>query len=140
MRFLGVDPGGRKVGLALGDDRIGVVSPLEIIPYNGVSPTADAIHSIAEDHEVDLIVIGLPLSEAGNETPACRRSRALAEALGALGADTGFQAEFLTSHAAAERAQEIHRAPDAPVDDLAAQIILEDFIAALRRNPGGNRS
>ncbi len=140
MRFLGVDPGSRRIGLAVGDDRTGVVSPLRIVAYDGVSRAADTLRDIAEDCEAAVIVIGLPLSEAGNETPACRRSHALAEALEALGLETRFQPEFLSSHEATGRAREIHRNPDDAVDDLAAQIILEDFIETVRRATGSRRS
>lgn len=131
MKFLGVDPGGRRFGLALGDGRTGLVIPMGIHPYQGVDTTAVHLRSEAEQRGAETIVLGLPTSQDGEETPACRRSRALAEALAELGCRVALQPEFLSTHAARERARDQGRKKGAPVDDLAAQVILEDFLAAL---------
>ncbi len=129
MRCLGVDPGGRRFGLALGDDRTGLVIPVGIHPYQGVEATAAHLRLEAHQRDAETIVLGLPTSQDGEETPACRRTRALAEALTTLGCRVALQPEFLSTHAARDRARDIGRACDAPVDDLAAQVILEDFLA-----------
>lgn len=129
MRCLGVDPGGRRFGLALGDRRTGLVIPLGIHPYQGVDTTAALLRLEAEKREAETIVLGLPTSQDGEETPACRRTHALAEALACLGCRVALQAEFLSTRAARERARDLGRKRDAPVDDLAAQVILEDYLA-----------
>lgn len=133
MKYLGVDPGGRRFGLALGDDSSGLVFPLGIHPYQGIEAAAAWLSSEARNRDADIIVLGLPTSEDGEETPACRRTRALAEALTAHGSDTAFQSEFLSTQAARERARDLGRPRGEPVDDLAAQIILEDYLARSTR-------
>ncbi|MEN8163951.1 MAG: Holliday junction resolvase RuvX [Acidobacteriota bacterium] len=130
MKYLGVDPGGRRFGLALGDDRTGLVVPAGIHPYHGVETTAAWLKSEAQKRDAEIIVLGLPTSEDGEETPACRRTRALAEALAGCGSDIVLQPEFLSTHAARSRARDLGRPRGAPVDDLAAQVILEDYLAA----------
>lgn len=131
MKCLGVDPGGRRFGLALGDDRTGLVMPVGIHPYQGVDTTAAHLRFEAEQRDAETIVLGLPTSQDGEETPACRRTRALADALVDLGCRVALQPEFLSTHAARERARDLGRKRSAPVDDLAAQVILEDFLASL---------
>ena len=131
MKYLGVDPGGRRLGLAQGDDSTRFVFPAGIYPYQGVENTAAWLLDEAQQRGVDIIVMGLPTTERGEETPACRRSRALAEALAKLGSRVAFQPEFLSSHEAKARAHDLGRPRGTAIDDLAAQIILEDFFAGL---------
>ena len=129
MKYLGVDPGGRRFGLAFGDDAIALVIPLGVYPYQGLETTAAQVRTEALNREVDLIVLGLPTSENGEETPACRRTHARAEALTAVGSGVALQPEFLSTHAARDRARDLGRPRSAPIDDLAAQVILEDYLA-----------
>lgn len=137
MKLLAVDPGGRRYGLAVADGTTGLATPAGIHTHRDLNSTAETIEAEARRRGVTSVVIGLPLSADGTETSACRRSRALAEHLARMGLKVDFQPEFLTSHAARERALDVGRSRDRPVDDLAAQIILEDYLAA---HPGPNTS
>lgn len=130
-----MDPGGRKVGLAVGDDETGVSSPLEIVPYRGVAGTADLLARRAAALGAERIVVGLPTLDSGRETPACARSHALAAALVERGLVVLLQAEHLTTDEARRRAREAGRPRDRPVDDLAAQILLEELFATRRPRP-----
>jgi putative Holliday junction resolvase len=129
MRILAVDPGGRRFGLALADGASGVSVPLEVQPYHGLVDAARRIAAMVADHRAELVVIGLPTSANGDETAACARSHALARELGTLGIAIVLQAEHLSSHEARQRARSSGRRPDLPVDDLAAQVIAEDYLA-----------
>jgi putative Holliday junction resolvase len=129
MRVLAVDPGGRRFGLAVADDVTGVATPLEVVAYAGIEAAAEVIDDAAREHRAELVVIGLPTSADGNETPACARSRGLARALARRGAATELQPEHLSSHEARRRACAVGRRAGLPVDDLAAQVIAEDFLA-----------
>ena len=130
MRYLGVDPGGKRLGLAVADDATGVVSPLEVIGYGGAAGAARAIATAADRHNATRVVIGLPTRADGSETPACRRSRTLAEEVASLGLEVVLQPERLSTREARRRAAEAGLPRDRPVDHLAAQIILEDFLAS----------
>jgi putative Holliday junction resolvase len=131
MRILGVDPGGKRLGLAVGDDHAGIATPLAVIRYLDRDRAVSAIADAIETHGVSMIVIGLPTNSKGEETPACARSHALASALETLGVEVSLQAEHLTTDEARRRARSMGRRADKPVDDLAAQIILEDFLARI---------
>jgi putative Holliday junction resolvase len=129
MRYLGVDPGGKRLGLATADGDSGIVTPLRVIPYRGVETAAADMASLANELRVDRIVVGMPTDAEGAQTSACRRSHAIAEALRRVGLDVVLQPEHLSSHEARRRAREAGADPRQPVDHLAAAVILEDFLA-----------
>lgn len=129
MRYLAVDPGGRRLGLAVGDDGTGIASALAVVPYGGITEAADLIVQRAAASGAGCVVIGLPTLEGGEETPACRRSHALAAAVSARGLTVVLQREFLTTNEARRRARAIGLPADRPVDHLAAQVLLEEYLA-----------
>jgi len=137
MRFLGVDPGGKRLGLALGDDLTGFAGPLAVVPYEGRDLAALAIVSAMDTHGAEVVVVGLPAGADGEETPACRRSHALVKALAEHGIETALQPEYLTTNEARRRARSIGRRSSQPVDDIAAQVILEEYLE--RRHVEGAR-
>ena len=126
---MGVDPGGRRIGLAVGDDTTGVASPLEIVPYEGVERTAQQIAALASEVGATRVVLGLPTLEDGSRGPASRRTERLAEALEAVGVEVALQSEFLSTDEARRRARSAGRPPRQPVDDIAAQVLLEEYLA-----------
>ena len=69
MRWLGVDAGLARVGLAISDPDERFAVPLEIVPAAAAFP---AIRSIVAREEVGGIVIGLPLTMRGHEGEATR--------------------------------------------------------------------
>lgn len=123
------------MGLAIGDDTTGVASPLEVVDYPGVAGAARLIAEAAAEAGADSVVVGLPTLEDGTETPAGRRTQRLAEELQILGIAVILQGEFLSTNEARRRARMAGRAARQPVDDLAAQVILEEFLATHRSTP-----
>ncbi len=116
------------MGLAVGDGATGTVVPLEVVPYRGVVEAARLLAARAAELQVDEVVLGLPTDAGGEPTPACARSRALGRELEALGLRVVFQGEFLTTNEARRRAREAGLPPRAPVDHLAAQVLLEEYM------------
>ncbi len=116
------------MGLAIGDDFTSIATPLKILPYTGAKKAAETLRSLMGDHNVEIIVIGFPTAEDGSRTPACARSEAIARALNELGVETAFQSEFLTTNEARRRASEAGLRKSSPVDHLAAQILLEEYL------------
>ncbi len=77
-RVLGVDLGGRRIGLALSDPLGLVAGPLTVLERTG-DPAADhaAILREAAENEATVIVVGVPLSMAtGRPGPAARAALA----------------------------------------------------------------
>ena len=125
MRWLGVDPGSVRVGLAACDPEERVAVPIEIVPASAAFP---AIRAIAKREEIGGIVIGLPRTLAGEEGGAARAARKLGDRLARLGLPIEYEDERLTS-VAAERG--MPRGQSA--DDVAAALLLQQFIDR-RRN------
>ncbi len=149
VRYLGVDWGAKRIGLALGDAEGGVVCPLKMIHARpGLKENARAILQIAEEYDAAEIVIGLPLNMDGTEGPQAKLARSVAEAIRKIiGSRTPREAglplevhlhdERLTSHAANERLaqrQLTHKKKKARHDAVAAQILLQSFVES-RRSP-----
>ena len=125
MRWLGVDPGSVRVGVAACDPEERVAVPIEIVPASAAFP---AIRAIVKREEIGGIVIGLPRTLEGVEGEAARAARKLGERLTRLGLPVEYEDERLTS-VAAERG--MPRGESA--DDIAAALLLQQFIDR-RRN------
>jgi putative holliday junction resolvase len=81
-RHLAVDYGERRVGLAISDPTGMIASPAgHILRRAGKRPPVAEIIRRAEALEARGFVLGLPLDEAGNETPRSREVRTVARAL-----------------------------------------------------------
>ena len=124
------------MGLAIGDEATGVVSPLAVVPYGGLETAARKICAVAEEFGATCVIVGLPTGADGSPGPAARRSQLLAEAISAVGVEIVFQKEFLTTHEARRRAIAVGRSPRRPIDDIAAQILVEEYLANLDRTNG----
>ena len=133
MRWLAVDAGTVRVGLAICDPDERLAVPLEIVTASAAYP---AIRSIAAREGVEGIVVGLPLHMTGGEGDSARMARRLGERIAnGLELPVEYEDERLTSSAA-----EGLMAPsggrrggsEKPSDDLAAVLILEQFLARRR--------
>jgi putative Holliday junction resolvase len=155
MRFLGVDFGQRRIGLALTDATATLARPWKTVPAGG-SPRASAtavaeviavLRAGSELDAVDLdaIVVGVPKRLGGEDTDQTQPAREFARALeAATGLVVHQQDERLTSHEADQRLAE--REPDwrerkKKLDAAAAAVILQDYLdgraRALPAGPAG---
>lgn len=130
VRYLGIDPGGRRLGVAVGDDQTGVVTPIGTVAFTGISAAAKWIVEAAGRHRATVIVVGLPAGEDGSVGSACRRTLLLVDAIRGHGLEATTQNEFLSTDEARRRARAAGRPPTVPVDDLAAQVILEEYFSS----------
>lgn len=75
MRYLGIDYGDKKIGLAFGDDEANVAVPLEVIVNQGEATLQDLAGKI-ETEAIDRIVVGVPLSTVeGPGSPQLEKTR-----------------------------------------------------------------
>ena len=128
MRWLGVDPGAARVGIAACDPDERVAVPLEVVPASAAFP---AIRAIARREGVGGIVVGLPRSLDGGEGVAAAAARKLGERLRRLGLPLEYEDERLSSVAAEREAPR-----GAEMDDVAAALILQQFIDRRSRARG----
>ena len=82
-RYLAVDSGERRIGLAVSDPSGTIASPAgHIVRRAGKRPPIAELIRRAESAEARGFVLGLPLDESGGETDRSREVRAVAAALG----------------------------------------------------------
>ena len=84
-RWLGIDVGSVRVGVALSDPSGVLATPLATVPA-GPAGGADLrrIAELVAEHEAVGVVVGLPRTLAGTEGPAAAAARSFADALGAV--------------------------------------------------------
>lgn len=79
--WLGVDWGQKRVGLAMSDPTGTIASPFRVLEVHGDGAAIRGILSLLEAHRVERIVVGLPLSLNGTESPQTLKARRFAEKL-----------------------------------------------------------
>ncbi|MEE8154782.1 MAG: Holliday junction resolvase RuvX [Phycisphaerales bacterium] len=132
MRFLAVDLGDKRTGLAVGDDETNLASPLTVIEVARGDALIDAIADSIKDHAPDAIVLGLPLNMDGTEGSQAKLVREFGEHLhDRCGLEVHYHDERLTSFAADQqmaRSGRTHKQKKRLRDALAATEILRDFL------------
>ncbi len=134
-RIVAVDYGTKRVGLALAD-------PLRLFaqPFGTLTPdeAVAALEKLHQDEMIATVVIGWPLTEAGEEGPATERVQQYINRLRKRlrGVEFVTWDERYTSELAKVRLQEIggtrkQRRKKGRVDTMAAAIILEEYLATL---------
>lgn len=132
MRYLAIDLGRRRTGLALGDGITGLASPWRVIETGSEHERWRGLCRAIQEESPGMVVVGLPLNMDGTEGPSARAARALAHRLAAeLGVAVGLQDERLTSvdaDAVMARSGLTHKQKKARRDALAAAVILQRFL------------
>ncbi len=132
MRFLAIDLGDKRTGLAIGDDETRIASPLTVIEVARGEALIDAIADSIKEHAPDEIVIGLPLNMDGTEGEQTKLVRAFGEQLRTrCGLELHYHDERLTSFAADQQmagSGRTHKQKKRLRDALAAAEILRDFL------------
>ena len=136
-RFMAVDYGEKRVGLAISDPIGMIASPAGFIPRRAGkrAPVAEIIRR-AEALEARGFVMGLPLDGDGNETEWTAEVRRVGEELAKR---TGFRVEYLderyTTAASLRAIREMDgstRGRKGDVDSLAAAILLQHALDVRR--------
>jgi putative Holliday junction resolvase len=81
MRVLGLDVGERRVGIAISDPTGTIVRPLETLIRGSRDQDLAALAALVAQHDVELVVVGQPLSLNGSEGPQARRVARYADLL-----------------------------------------------------------
>lgn len=136
-RILAVDPGTKRIGIALSDGLGLTAQPLEVWASRGLDADAAHVRALCETHEVDEVVVGLPFRQDGSESPSTQRARRLLEAIAAALPElpVGGHDETLTTWEAEQRMDELGIPPrerKAKVDAFAAACLLEEVLETRR--------
>jgi len=133
-RWLGIDYGDKRVGIAVSDPMEVVSTPLETIDNTSRDRCVARVAELVRERKIEGIVIGLPLHMNGTEGERVHRTRAFVESLQAsISVPVEWWDERMTTASVnrvliqagtrRERRKEV-------VDKLAAQQILQAFLDA----------
>jgi putative Holliday junction resolvase len=130
MRVLALDHGTARIGCAISDPSGTLATPLPVIE----PPQPRAVADLVADHDVDRVVVGLPVHLSGEEGAQAELTREFcAELEAVLDVPVETYDERLTTRMAeASRRQ----GAAAPADSLAAAHLLESYLA---RQEASNR-
>jgi putative Holliday junction resolvase len=81
MRGLGLDVGERRIGVSLSDPEGILAMPLTVVDVRTEEEALERNAALAREHEVDRVVVGLPLSMDGSMGLQAQRVTAFAETL-----------------------------------------------------------
>lgn len=139
-RILGVDYGERRVGIALSDPSATIAQPLTVLVRRvGKRPPVQAIVDLIAQYKVAHVVVGLPLTLAGDESAWTRAVRDFGEKVAArAGVGVTFADERLTSVAAERAVRSLglprgERERKERVDAAAAAIILQGYLDQMKQ-------
>lgn len=135
-RYLGIDFGLVRVGLALSDSMGIIAQPWRTIPNEGLEPLIERICEIIHDESISDIVFGKPLHLSGDDSPILLKVKELSTELSRRFPDVGlhFIDERFTSVEAGNAIHALGGKPSrdkAKVDSIAASLILQAFIESI---------
>jgi len=125
MRVLALDYGRARCGCALSDPSGTIATPLPIVEGAGTRRGLDALARLVREHGVETVLVGLPLTLAGEEGSQARETREFTQRLSTrVDVPVALYDERLTTRQA-ERA-----GGAAGADSRAAAHLLESYLAA----------
>ena len=130
MRYMGIDFGTKKVGIALSDEAGAMGFPYGILPNDG--RLIDEILVLIERKNVEAVVLGESMDMAGNENKVAKLAKEFALLLERRsGIRAFFEPEMYTTQEA-RRDFEGVRMPGSPdVDASAAALILTSYLTRI---------
>ena len=139
MTWLGLDFGTRRIGVAVSDGVGWTARGLTTIQRKGGIRDLEAVGRLVQEHDVEALVMGLPLNMDGSEGRMADLSRRFAATLSDhLGLQVHLFDERLSSFAAdevMEQAQVKRGQRKAMRDQVAAALILEAWLRVQQAQP-----
>ena len=139
MRVLGLDHGERRIGVAVSDTTGTIATPHSVIDRRA-GDVSEALRSVIEEYDVELIVVGLPLHLSGDEGASAQAARAFADTVAAAtGLPVALQDERFTTVTAEEALIEggVRREERRNVrDKVAAAVMLQGYLDSMRSDDG----
>ncbi len=131
MRWLAIDHGTKKIGLAFSDELEILASPFEIWPQEG-ERTLKRLTRLCQEEGVQALAMGLPRHKDGAESATAPAARAFGETLAAR---TGLPVRFVNEHLSSAEAERLLRERGVKLerrklllDAAAAAVILNELL------------
>ena len=134
MRILSVDPGSKRIGLAVSDPTGTIANPLTVLGHVARQVDAGAVAGLASEQAAGLIVVGQSFAENGQPSYEGRRASRFAEALKSQTSipvvlwDESFSTQ--DARAARIRMGATRKERSGHLDSLAATVLLQSYLDA----------
>lgn len=138
MKYLGIDFGEKRVGLALGDDTVKLASPFRIIDNKGLDKLLAELAELIEGEGIGQIVVGVPYSlNKKNNNKVGEQEQAVIDFISRLGMATvvpiAREDERFTS-AQVDKMMEGEKLPGGKRDAISAMLILQSYLDKILNN------
>ena len=80
-RLIGIDPGGKRIGIAISDENKIVATPYTTLIRENYADLLTKIKKIIDENQIEGIVIGNPVNMDGTEGPSSQSAKDLAKNL-----------------------------------------------------------
>ncbi|MGV8027127.1 MAG: Holliday junction resolvase RuvX [Anaerolineaceae bacterium] len=131
-RFMGIDPGEKRIGISISDPSGTISRPLSVIKNISYQESARSIVKISFEYEIRKIIIGISRDEYGEVTFSGRKAQRLGDAiLSMLDIPLEYWDEMNTTKAAQQSRREMgvsRKQRQGHLDDVAACILLQSYI------------
>lgn len=134
-RVIGLDPGERRIGVAL-SDTLGIIAQPHVVLDRRAGDAIAAIKELCAEYEIRIVVVGLPRSLSGEEGPAAAKARELGAAVREA---TGCEIEFVDERFTTVQAEAAlleggvrRRQRREKIDMVAAAVMLQGYLDARR--------
>jgi putative Holliday junction resolvase len=122
MRYLGIDYGSKRIGLALSDETKTIVTPLSVLSND--KNTISELLKVCQKNEVEVVVVGESKNYDQVDNNIMKEARPFVDSLkNTLGIPVYFHPEFLTS-----REAEHIQGKNNMLDASAAALILKSYL------------
>ena len=81
MRYLAIDHGQKRTGLAVSDASETLVSPHSVIETQNEEELLKRVISVIDEEKIEAVVIGMPFNMDGSEGPRVKKVRAFGKLL-----------------------------------------------------------
>lgn len=131
-RYLGLDVGGRRIGVAVSDPGGLIAQPLNTLVVKGVNDAVAQVCRVIAEHRVNGVVLGLPLNLSGDDSDFSREVKQFAGQLRrACSVPIYYEDERLSSRQAESVLHAYGKkikGHKEKIDRISAAIILQSFL------------
>lgn len=134
MRILALDPGTKRIGVAISDETRTLATPLEFIPAEPFAEFLARLKTLIREKEVGLILVGLPRNMDGSIGPAAMAAQqfvaVLKEALTVPIRTVDERLSTVQAHRLLRAAGRRARSRKSRIDQSAAAVLLQSYLDA----------
>jgi len=134
VRVMALDPGSRRIGVAVSDEMGLLATPVTVVPRGSRASDLRALQALILQYRPETILVGYPLLPSGDAGPQAGKSERFAELLRSeLSVPVRLWNESYSTVEAHRRRREVRsRRRHKYIDAEAAAVLLQDYLDSQR--------